>query len=140
MLDGEPGRRDSSAVQARLAHHLADDPDGLLLDQRQLIALGHDLPPFIDLLVNVDLDRADVGAACIQRGSEREIAIFADIESGIDDDPDRTRVSRAITQPSASAVDRAGIHAGAAADAFERIPEIRHAKPLRAAIIDQDDM
>src|SRR6516164_5624850 len=80
MLDGEPGRRDSSAVQARLAHHLADDPNGLLLDQRQLIALGHDLPPFIDLLVNVDLHRTDTGAAAIERRGVRKAAVFADIE------------------------------------------------------------
>src|SRR5206468_3096630 len=86
------------------------------------------------------LDWADIGAAAVEGGSEREVAVFADIESRIDDDADRTRVGRAIAQPSASAVDRAGIHARSTPDAFERIPEIAHAEALRAPIVDQHDV
>src|SRR6516162_11522169 len=66
--------------------------------------------------------------------------LYLDIESGIDDDADRTRVSRAITQPSASAVDRAGIHARSTPDAFQRIPEIAHAETLRASVVDEHDV
>ena len=42
-----------------------------LLDHRQLVTLGDDLAPLVDLLVDVDLDRADAGAAAVQRRGER---------------------------------------------------------------------
>ena len=58
----------------------------------------------------------------------------------LDDDTDRTRVGRAVAQPSASAVDRAGIHACSASNAFQRIPEIAHAEALRASVVDEYDV
>src|SRR5271166_132769 len=82
VLDCEPRRRYRCAIEAGLAHHLADDADRLLLDERQLIALGHDLSPFVDLLVDVDLDRADIGAAAV--------AIAALTPAGAFYDGDRT--------------------------------------------------
>src|SRR5262249_43104977 len=140
MLDREASRRDGRAIKPRVGQHLACDAHHFFFHKWKLVAFGDDLPPFVDLLVNIDLDRADIGAACIQRRSEREVAVFADIECGIDDDADRTRVRRAITQPSASAVDRAGIHARSTPDAFQRIPEIAHAEALRASIVDEHDV
>jgi hypothetical protein len=140
MLDREARRRDGGAIEPRVSQHLAGDAHHFFFHERKLVAFGDDLPPFVDLLVNVDLDRADVGAACIQRRSEWEVAVFADIERGIDDDADRTRVGRAIAQPSAAAVDRTGIHARSTPDAFQRIPEIAHAEAFRASIVDEHDM
>src|SRR3974390_2088937 len=66
-LECKPRRRDGRAIEARLAHSLSHNPDRLFLDQRQLIALRHDLPPLVDLLVDVDLDRAHAGAAAVER-------------------------------------------------------------------------
>src|SRR5208282_2493620 len=140
VLDGQSRRRNSRAIKPGIAQHFADDADGLLLDQRQLIALGHDLAPFVDLIVDVDLYRADVGAAAVERRGVGQIAVFANIESRINDDPDRAGIGRAIAQAAAAAVDRAGVHAGAAANAFERIPEVLHAQALRSSVVDQHDV
>src|SRR5271166_1840341 len=91
-LDGEPRRRYRRAIKPRVAQHLADEADGFFLDQRQLIALGHDLPPFVDLIVDVDLHRADIGAAAVERRGIGQIAVFTDVEGRVDDDADRTGI------------------------------------------------
>ena len=37
-------------------------------------------------------------------------------------------------------IDRAGVHAGAAADALQRMPEIGHAKPAASPVVNQHDV
>jgi hypothetical protein len=82
MLDRQAGRRDRRAVQLRVGQHLAGDAHHFFFHERKLVAFGDDLSPFVDLLVNVDLDRADVGAASIQRGGERELLYFRILKVG----------------------------------------------------------
>src|SRR6516164_985355 len=98
MLDGKTGRRDGGAVKLRIRQHPAGNAHHLAFYERKLIALRDDLPPFIDLLVNIDLDRADIRAARVERRGKWEIAVFAHIEGRIDDHPDRTRIGCAVTQ------------------------------------------
>ena len=69
-------------------------------------------------------------AAAVERGSEWQVAVFSRVEGRIDDQADRPGIGRAVAQPSAAPIDRAGVHAGAAADAFKRGPELR---PCRGA-------
>src|SRR5271154_3576057 len=46
----------------------------------------HKFPaPGVDLLVDVDLDRADIGAAAIEARSEWQVVVFVSIEGRIDD-------------------------------------------------------
>src|SRR5262249_12939020 len=116
------------------------DSHHFLLHERKLIALGNDLAPFIDLLVNIDFDGTNIGAAAVEGGGKGEIAVFADVEGGIDDYADRPGIGCPVSEPSAAAIDRTGIHTGAAADAFERIPEILHAETFGAAVVDQHDV
>ena len=49
-------------------------------------------------------------------------------------------IGRPVAQPAGTPVHRAGVHAGSAADAFQRGPELLHAEPLGAAIVDKHDM
>src|SRR5208282_952402 len=112
----------------------------LLLYERQLAPLGDYLPPLVDLLVDVDLDRADAGTTAVECRGERQRAVFAQIEGGIDDHADRSRIGCAVGEAAAAPVHRTSVHARAAADTLERIPEIRHAQPLRAPVVNQDDV
>ena len=96
--------------------------------------------PGIDLLVDVDLDRADIGAAAVERRSEGQVAVFPRVEGRVDDQADRAGIGGAVAEAAAAPIDRAGVHAGAAADAFERGPELLHAQALGAAVVDQHDM
>src|ERR1700751_5974400 len=134
------GGSDRCAVYRRSREHLAGRLHGGLLYEWHLVLL-HDLTtPGVDLLVDVDLHRTDVGAAAVERRSERQIAVLAGIEGGIDDDADGPGISGAVTQSAAAPIDRAGVHAGATADALERGPELFHAEPRRAAVVDQHEV
>src|SRR6516164_4855963 len=97
-------------------------------------------PVAIDLLVDVDLDRTDIAAAAVQCRSERQVAVFALVEGRVDDQTDRARIGGTVAEAAAAPVDRAGVYAGAAADAFERGPELRHAEALGPAVVDQHDV
>src|SRR5882757_3365368 len=101
----------------------------------------HELaPPGIDLLVDIDLHRAHIGAAAIERGCKRQVAVFSGVERRIDDETDRAGVGGPVTQATAAAVNRAGIHAGAAANTFERGPELAHAEALGTPVIHEHDV
>src|ERR1700739_1632103 len=104
------------------------------------MALHEFLPPRVDLLVDVDLDRTDVAAAAVERRRERQVAVFVRIEGRIDDQADRARISCPVAQATAAAIDRAGVHAGAATDAFERGPELLKSETRRAAVVHQHHM
>src|SRR5690242_13931356 len=90
--------------------------------------------------MDIDLYRANIAAAAVQRGGERQVAVFARVEGRVDDKPDGTGISGAVAQAAAAAIDRAGVHAGAAADAFERGPEFLQPQPFRPAVIDEHEM
>src|SRR6478609_5518947 len=75
----------SRAIQLRAGQQLARDLHRLLLDHRKLVALADHLPPLVDLLVDVDLDRADTRAATVQGRSKGQRAVFAQVEGRVDD-------------------------------------------------------
>ena len=54
------------AIEGGITQHLACHDHGTFLDQVDLVLLFHHLPPSIDLLVNVDFHRTDVGATAVQ--------------------------------------------------------------------------
>src|SRR5258707_8973163 len=97
-------------------------------------------PPRIDLLVDVDLHRADIGATAVERRSEWQVAVFARVEGRIDDEADRAGVGGAVAQATAAPIDRTGVHAGAAADAFQGRPELLQAQALGPAVVHEDHM
>src|SRR5450755_2592229 len=109
---------DRCAVELRAAEHFARNLHRFLFYERQLMALGDDLAPFVDLFVNVDPYRTDTGATAVERRRKRERAVFSQIKRRINDDADRPRVRCAIAETATAPVHRAGIHARAAADAF----------------------
>jgi len=98
MLDARAGGLDRCAINLWVAQNLTRHPHRFLFDEGKLMPLGDDLAPLVDLLVDVDLHRADTGAAPVERRCERQRAVFAQVERRIDDDTDRPRVSRAIAQ------------------------------------------
>src|SRR6185295_17624640 len=98
MLEARAGSLDRRTVKLRTAKDLARDPHGFLLYKWKLVPLGDNLAPFVDLLVNIDLHRANAGAAAIERRGKRPRAVFAQIERGVDDDADRSRIGRTVAQ------------------------------------------
>src|ERR1700676_346651 len=104
MLYARAGCRDRRPVELRAAEHFARNLHRLLFHERQLMALGDDLAPFVDLFVNVDPYRTDTGATAVERRRKRECAVLAQIERGIDDDADRPRVRRAIAETAAAPI------------------------------------
>ena len=73
-------------------------------------------------LGNVDLHRADFGARAAQAGGERQRRLVRDAhELRRDDGADRPRIDPRKTVAADLAVHRAGVQAGAAADAIERL-------------------
>src|ERR1700676_1313574 len=102
--------------------------------------LHENTPPRIDLLVNVDLHRADIGATAVQRRSEWQVAVFPRVEGRIDNETDRAGIGGAIAQAAAAPIDWTGVHAGAAADAFQGRPEFLQAQTLGPAIVHEHHM
>src|SRR5258706_12142728 len=60
-----------------------------LFGERHLMLLHENAPPRIDLLVDVDLYRADIGATAVERRSEWQVAVFPAVEGRIEDEADR---------------------------------------------------
>src|SRR3989440_1401663 len=75
--------------------------------------------PGQQLVMQVDAHRADVAAGPAQGGRERQRGVLLGIDMRREDGPDRTGDRHAIAVATAAAIDRAGIHAGGAADALE---------------------
>src|SRR5215467_8329031 len=65
------------------------DPFG----QWRFVLLDEYPSPRIDLLVDIDLDRADVAAAAVQCRSKRQVAVFTLVEGRVDDQPNRAGIS-----------------------------------------------
>src|SRR5499427_5374247 len=140
MRESHIGGGDRRAIRRRprqqFTGRLHLDP----LGQWRFVPLDEYSSPRIDLLVDIDLDRADIAAAAVQCRSKRQVAVFALVEGRIDDQPDRAGIGSTVAEAAAAPVDRAGVHAGAAADAFERGPELLHTQTFGAAVIDEHDV
>src|SRR5215469_1790942 len=137
MRESHIGGGDRRAIRRRprqqFTGRLHLDP----LGQRRFVPLDEYSSPRIDLLVDVDLNRADIAAAAVQCRSKRQVAVFALVEGRIDDQTDRPGIGGAITEAAAAPVDWAGVHTGAAPDTFKRRPELLHSEALGATIVDQ---
>src|SRR3954452_17171103 len=134
------GRGDRGAVGRGPGQHSAGGLHGGLFDQRHLVLIYENPPPRIDLLVDVDLHRADIGATAVKRRSEWQVAVFPGVEGRIDDETDRTGIGGAVAQPPAAAIDRTRVHTGAATDALQGRPELLQAEALRSAVVNEHHM
>src|ERR1700686_3046704 len=85
LLDCRPVDRRTRKKGARGFH-------GGALDERRFVLAHQNLAPGVNLLVNIDLHRTDVGATAVQRGCERQVAVFARVECRTDDQPDRSGI------------------------------------------------
>src|SRR5829696_7244318 len=77
--------------------------------------------------------------AAQRRGEGQVLGLFGPFEQGGYDRPDRARVRGAVGVAAGLAVDRADVQAGPAADAVERLLELR-AEEFRAAVVEQDQV
>src|SRR6266511_5628867 len=102
--------------------------------RREIAPLAEQLP------VQVDLHGADRVARAAQRGGERQRAMGGGIAGGREDAADRPGHHPAVAVPSAAPEHRAGVHAGAAADAGERAAHGGIGEEARAAVVDDDDV
>src|SRR4029077_4350870 len=80
MREREIGRGDRGAISHRPRKHLAGGLHRRLLYERDFVPLHELAPPGVDLLVDVDLDRADVAAAAIERRGKRQVAVLVCVE------------------------------------------------------------
>src|ERR1700722_9346125 len=139
-LQGSLRRTRSDPVELGVAEYLTGHDHRFFLDNLNLAFVFHHLAPSIDLFMNVYLYRADIGAATVQGRRERKFAELVDIERRHHNDPHRSHVNGAVAETSASSIHRTGIHAGGAADAFQRWPEAFHSQSCGSAVFYQDDM
>src|SRR5262249_51538849 len=129
-----------NATSLRMTQHLSSYGHRLFLWELNLMLFIHYLPPGIDLLVDVDLYRAHVGAAAVKSRRERKLAIAANIKSRHRNKAYRSRVCRPITKYTAAAKDRTSVHARGATNAFQRRPKLFHAQARRAPVINDHDV
>src|SRR5437016_7813371 len=123
-----------------MAEHVPCDGKRQTFGQRQGAFARHHSPPFENLLADVDLHGTHRRAGSTQGRVERQLTVLVLVEGRIENDTDGTRIRRSVRQAAASPVYGTGVHAGAAADAFERVPEIRHAEPPAATVVHQHDV
>src|ERR1700679_2492654 len=93
-----------------MAEPLVGNPHGLLFHDLNLVVLLHDFAPPVNLLMDVDLDRTHIRAAAIQGRGERKLAVLSNLKGRHHDDADWSHISRAVTQATASAGHRTGVH------------------------------
>src|SRR3984957_16395854 len=124
MGEGRIGGRDCRSIGGRTRQEFPGDLHRRPLGERDFMLLHQLAPPRIDLLVNIDFHGANVRTTPVQRRGEGQVAELSHIERRVDYESDGSRVSGAVTQAATAPIDRAGIHAGTAADAFERGPKL----------------
>src|SRR5580704_1061871 len=71
---------------------------------------------------------------------EWKLAVLEFVKCRVKNDADRSRIGCTIGQPTTAAIDRARVHARAATDTLQRMPEIRHPKPRRSSIVNQHNV
>ena len=96
--------------------------------QRQIALRGHHPAPLQNLVTDVDFHRAHFRAGAAQTRVEWQFAVLELVEGWIENDADGTRIRGTVSQPAAPTIHRAGVHASATPDAFERMPEIGHSQ------------
>jgi hypothetical protein len=85
----------------------------------------HDhLAPFIELFVDIDLYRTDIGAGTAKRRCEGQVGVFGPVEIGGQNGADRAGYCRMIAVATAAPIDGTGIETGGTADTFQRVAEI----------------
>ena len=98
------------------------------------------LPPFPQLVMDINLYRAYITAAAAERRSKGKIRVFFGIKIRIENGSDRSGYRGMITEAPAAPVYRAGIEAGCTADTFEAVPEIRFTEDSGTAVVHNNDM
>src|SRR5512147_1725496 len=108
---------------------------------------GGEQPPVDDLaapgeqlVVQVDPGRADVAAGAAQRRGEGKGPVGGQVAGRGQHRADGSGDHPGVGVAAAAAVDRAGVEAGAAADAGQRPPEAPLGQQARAAVVDQHDV
>src|SRR5208283_1591301 len=96
----------------------------------QLLAEG------VQFVVQIDLDRANVGAGTAQARGERQAAELAGVAQRREQRTDRARDGVSIAVAARAPEHWAGVHTGAAADAGERAAESLLTKDRAAAVVD----
>ena len=97
------GGGDRRAIGGGLRQQRAGGLHCRLFGERHLMPLHEHAPPRIDLLVDVDLDRADIAAAAVERGGKWQVAVLPRVEGRIDDEADRPGISGPVAQAAAAA-------------------------------------
>ena len=113
----------SQQVKAsRSSHRPASQFHGPPFLPRQIAAAEHILTEHVQLMMQIDLDRADIRTRTAQAAGEGQTVILADVTHWTQDRTDRPGNGGCVTVPAASSIDGAGIQASSAANAAERIP------------------
>src|ERR1700745_1862429 len=84
--------------QPWVGQHSAPRAHAAFLAELQQSLFSNDATPFIDLVGDVDLDRAHFGARPAKRGMKRKFTILLEVEARVENDTDRTGVGRAVAQ------------------------------------------
>ena len=83
-------------------------------------------------------DRADLATGAAQARRVRQVARGVEaVDLRRQDFADRTRINGVVGVSADAGVDRAVVHAGAAADAGEGLAQLRIAEDARAAVVEQ---
>src|SRR5438552_3389961 len=136
----DPRQLPEEAIGPGARQHPPADPRNHALAQRHQALRGQLAAPGEQLVVQVDADRADVAARPAQRGREGEIGVFLRVDVRGQDRADGPRDGHAIAVASAAAIDRAGVQAGRAADALERVAVLLAREDPAAPVIDDHDV
>src|SRR6202040_2655595 len=92
------GGGDRRAIGGGLRQQRAGGLHHRLFGERHLIPLHEYAPPRIDLLVDVNLHRADIAAAAVERGGKWQVAVLPRVEGRIDDKADWAGISGPVAQ------------------------------------------
>src|SRR5918998_1493148 len=126
--------------QGRVPHRVLEPLEGQRLPLAPDALLHLLVAELEEEVVQRDAHGTRLPARAAQGGGVREIlGLLRPLEQGCYDGPDRAGVRRAVGVAAGLAVDRADVQAGAAADAVERLLELR-AQELRAAVVQQDQV
>ena len=98
------------------------------------------LSPFIELIVDVDLNRTYIAARTAERRCKWQVGVLFHIKTRREDGTDRACDCIVITVPTTASVHRTSIHARTASDAFQSALKIFTFQSLASAIVDQNDM
>src|SRR2546428_2248047 len=136
----DPRQLPEEAIGPGARQHPPADPRNHALAQRHQALRGQLAAPGEQLGVQVDPDRADVAAGPAERGGEGEIGVLLRVDVRREDRADGARDGHAVAVPSAAAIDGAGVQAGRAADAFERVAVLLAREDPAAPVIDDYDV